>query len=49
MTTPFSTHFDMSKTANDIAHEMKIEALASWIPENDSEEISFRRGPQPEQ
>ena len=37
MITPFSTHFDMSKTANDIAHEMTIEASASQIPGNGSE------------
>jgi len=37
MTTPFSTYFEMSKTANDIAHEMNIEDSASWIPGNDSE------------
>jgi hypothetical protein len=34
ITTPFSTHLEISKTAKDIAHEMKIEASARWEPKN---------------
>ena len=33
MTTPFSTHLDISKTAKDIAQEMNTDASARCMPE----------------
>jgi hypothetical protein len=34
LTTPFSTHLDISKTAKDMAQEIKTEASARYMPEN---------------